>query len=340
MSWLTRAGRYVALCIPFGAQAHHSIVAHYDPGDIRALTGTLESLRWANPHIVWVFSVENEQGERESWRAEGGAVNTLVRNGISRDLFPLGGEVTIIGPVSRFGRTEMIAAQGVVAGNQYGLFPALADELEEQLPPESVLTLTSAAGYDISYAKAPDLFRVWTPVDFPATGILPQELPLTDQARERMRAYNVVEDDLAAQCVPAGMPSMLDQPYPIEFIDQGDRIVFRFEEWNGVRTIYMDDAAPEDEAGSIFGRSTGRWDADTLVIETRDIGYDYYNDAGAPLTPAAVVTERYTLSADGRRMDWTATTVDPTMFTAPVTLTGWAVWAPDIEIQEFHCVVD
>ena len=113
---------------------------------------------------------------------------------------------------------------------------------------------------------------------------------------------------------------MLDQPYPIEFIDEGERIIMRIEEWNGRRTIHMNDSSPQEGIGTIYGHSRGRWDGNALVIETTGIGYPYYNDAGVPLTRDSVVTERYSISADGRRMDWSATTVDPTLFNGPASL--------------------
>jgi hypothetical protein len=133
------------------------------------------------------------------------------------------------------------------------------------------------------------------------------------------------------------MPSMLDQPYPIEFIDEGERIVMRVEEWNGRRTIHMTDAHPDESVGTIYGHSRGRWEDGALVIETRGMSYAYYNDVGVPMTRDARVTERYSLSADGRRMDWSVTTVDPTVFAGEAVLSGWAVWVPSIEIRPFEC---
>lgn len=117
---------------------------------------------------------------------------------------------------------------------------------------------------------------------------------MTAAAKASLAAYDPVRDDLAQQCIPAGMPSMLDQPYPIEFIDEGDRII--------------------------------------VVVGVAD--------AGVPLTRDAVVTERYTISADGRRMDWAVTTVDPAVLTSPASLSGWAVWAPSIEIKPLECAVE
>ena len=329
---------YVALCFSSTIHAHHSIIAHYDPGDVREITGTLVDVTWANPHTILVFSVRDDQGELETWRAEGGAINTLTRNGIPREALQVGAPITVIGPVSRFGRPAMIAAVAVASGNEYALFPALANSLDQELPSES--TMISAAGYEITFTDAPDLFRVWTPIDFPATAIRPQALPLTEDALASMDTYDAIDDDLAAECVPAGMPSMLDQPYPVEFIDRGDQIVMRLEEWNGVRTIHMNDTAPDEGLGTIFGHSAGHWDGEVLVIETSGIGYPYYNDAGAPMTQEMVVIERYSISSDRRRMDWTATIADPNVFTDSISFGGWAVWAPEIEIREFGCVVD
>ena len=133
MSTILKSCAFAALYLPIAAQAHHSIVAQYDPGNVQTITGILQSVKWANPHTIWVFSVEDEQGQTETWQAEGGAVNTLARNGLSRDLFPIGDSITIIGPISRFGDNKMIAAAAAVAGNEYAIFPALADELDEAL---------------------------------------------------------------------------------------------------------------------------------------------------------------------------------------------------------------
>ena len=116
---------------------------------------------------------------------------------------------------------------------------------------------------------------------------------------------------------------MLDRPYPIEFIDEGDRIVScEFEEWNGRRTIHMTDADPDEGIGTI---SAIRSDVGTKRFWSSRrpaSSYPYYNDAGVPLTRNSVVTERYSISADGRRMDWTATTVDPTVFSRLISRLG------------------
>ena len=69
--------------------------------------------------------------------------------------------------------------------------------------------MISAAGYEITFTDAPDLFRVWTPIDFPATAIRPQALPLTEDALASMDTYDAIDDDLAAGCVPGPYDAQL-----------------------------------------------------------------------------------------------------------------------------------
>lgn len=282
-----------------------------------------------------MFDVPTADGGSESWKGESGALNTLNRNGLSRNTMEVGSPITLVGPVSRIGRNEVLAAKIISGGKEYVVFPAVANLLL-QPPPEQDGTMTTAAGYVVPIINAPDIFGVWAPVRFPGTAIFLADLPLTDNARAQADAYDPVADDLANKCTPAGIPGMLDQPYPIEFIDEGDSIRMRFEEWEGERIIYMDDSA---DAGveSIFGHSNGSWDGDTLVIVTSGMGYPYYDDAGTPLTEDMLVTERYTIDEEQHRLNWSATTVDADVFTEPAVMEGWMVWTPGLEIRSFEC---
>ena len=260
----------LSLCFSQAGLAHHSINAHYDINNVQEIGGTIVSVSWRNPHTIIMFDVQTTQGGSETWKAEAGAINTLNRNGLSRDTLREGSLVTLIGPISRIGRNEILAAKIISSGNEYVVFPAVANLLL-QPPPEPGETMTTAAGYVVPIIDAPDIFGVWAPVRFPGTAIFPANLPLTESARAEADVYDPVADDLANKCTPAGMPGMLDQPYPIEFINEGDTIRMRFEEWEGERVIHMNDTA-DTGVESIFGHSNGNWDGETLVIAT--IGMD------------------------------------------------------------------
>ena len=68
---------------------------------------------------------------------------------------------------------------------------------------------------------------------------------LTDAAREALGGYDRLTDNLAAgECAPKGMPAVIGNPYPREFIDQSDTILMRLEEDDTVRIIHMAPPAP------------------------------------------------------------------------------------------------
>ena len=70
-------------------------------------------------------------------------------------------------------------------------------------------------------------------------------------------------------CEPKGMPIIMGQPFPIEFIDQEGSIVLRIEEYDAVRSIRMGAAAAgATQPAAPYGHSTGKWEGRTLVVET------------------------------------------------------------------------
>ncbi len=128
-------------------------------------------------------------------------------------------------------------------------------------------------------------------------------------------------------------------PFPIEFVDGGDTIILRIEEWNLGRTIYMPGAArPAGLASPALGYSEGRWEDGVLVVTTTDIGYPYMDDVGTPLGEAAEIIERFEMSEDGTRMDLRWTIIDPGTFTEPVELQVLHYeWRPDLQIRLYDC---
>src|SRR5262245_11238639 len=79
------------------AAAHHSFAAEFDANKQVKLTGHVTKVEWQNPHI-WVYlDVTDDHGASERWQCEGGAPNTLTRNGWSKDTLKIGDEIFIDG---------------------------------------------------------------------------------------------------------------------------------------------------------------------------------------------------------------------------------------------------
>jgi hypothetical protein len=327
-----------AVLVAPAALAHHSGL--YDEQDIVALEGTITAIAWINPHVRLTLETTEADGSTALWEIEGTSMNALERWGIERDTFKVGERVSVAGPRSRFAGNAMIGATVQrPGGEEIVLWPNVAARLalaETGLADGGLFPSPSASGTSASAAAPRGIFRIWT-----RRGRSPaEELPLTDAARAKARAYNALEDDPALRCEPPGMPAMLETPYPIEFVDHGDQIVMRFEEWDGSRTIYLNPArGPPVQEPSPSGVSFGRWEGTTLAIFTTYVSYPYYDDVGTPQSGAVTVLERYTPTADETRLDWQVTITDPATFTTPVVRRGFMAYEPGEVIKPYNCTL-
>jgi hypothetical protein len=313
------------------AGAHHAATGLYDRTAVGEVEGEVVSIFWRNPHVRLVIARGVDGAEPEQWEVEFGSVNTLERIGVSREMIAAGDHVTVAGRLGRNGLKALFADSITFADG-------------EELPLNATVerrygmtdaALASARSADAS-ARA-DIFRVWLPRDRPQTGRGGTVYPLTPAGHAVQAAWDPAADP-ALRCVPPGMPTVMDNPYPIEFREQGDTIVLLLEEWDGVRTIYVNGASGEPEQPRM-GRSTGRWEGRTLVVETRDTEWRYVDDLGTPQSEDAVIVERFTLSADGTELAWQMRITDPVNFTEPVVMEGVWIWIPGHAIKPFDCTL-
>jgi hypothetical protein len=78
-----------------------------------------------------------------------------------------------------------------------------------------------------------------------------------------------IEETPAANCVPSGMPSIMSQPYPIEFLFTPGKITILIEAYSQWRQIFTDGRGhPEDPDLTFNGHSIGHWEGDTLVVDS------------------------------------------------------------------------
>jgi hypothetical protein len=317
----TRAVAFLALTLLLGsvpASGHHSLAIYSN--DTTVLEGEIVDVLWANPHVRISLRTVGTDGKEQVWSLEGGSLMTLQRSGVTSDLMHAGDRVKAAVRVSK--RDPLVAG---------ALTLLLPDGREAQLFTGAPANFTGADQFlkrDNGIAGDParenrGIFRVWTiPNPNPVSIAELQALPFTSEAVAARAKFNLY-DNFATRCEPEGMPRIMFNPHPFEFIDHGATLTLRTELYDTERTIHMDRTEPPaGEPASRLGYSVGRWEGRALVVTTTGVSWPYFDNAGTPQSPAVRIVERYTLSDDQSRLDFQVTVTDPATFTAPAVIDG------------------
>src|SRR5688572_2103697 len=321
------------LVVPAVAQAHHS-GSEYDRTTVE-IEGTLVELVWQNPHVHFGVRTVDAKEKTVTWDIEAYSLSILRRTDANPDNLKLGDWIKVAGAPSRQTPNKMWASNILPAnGREVVLGPGT--------PPRWGTTAAGAkstwfdGGTDAD--KAAGIFRVWSTRFGERGGVWwRRDYPLTDAAKKKRAAFNPLTDTVAPGCRPKGMPTIMEQPYPLEFVRKGDAILLRLEEYDTVRTIAMK-GAPAARSKTLLGSSQGRWEGDTLVVTTTGISWTFFDPSGVPLGPNASMVERYTPTADGTRLTLKMTVTDPDTFTQPVDLERTWVWRPGETVKPYNCV--
>ncbi len=144
-----------------------------------------------------------------------------------------------------------------------------------------------------------------------------------------------------ALCLPMGLMQLHLHPQPRKIVQTPGLVVIMYEGNEGLRQIFTDGRsvpeASEDLQPWWYGYSAGRWEGDTLVVETVGFRDDVWLDVlGSPLTGAGKMTERF------RRLNYGTlqidiTIEDPTAYKQPFTVRVNQKLFPDEELIEFIC---
>ena len=200
----------------------------------------------------------------------------------------------------------------------------------------SALAVTMASSTaSAADAARPDFSGVWTwNRDNGGPGradmAWPKDPPFTAEGKAKVAEYRALVEPQGitpgGACVGYGMPaSMLGSGgYPMEWIQRPEQITVIYEAHNEVRRIYIDQPRPDpkDLVPSRDGTSFGRWDGNTLVVET--IALKEAVDQSSAHSDKAKIVERYQMGKDDKgRKTLTAEMVltDPVFYTKPVSAT-------------------
>ena len=304
---------------------HHSIAAFYDRNRTTEIEGTVTEIFWRNPHTGFSIEVVNAEGVVEEWVTEGSPTSELVRRGFNRDTVKVGDRVRYSGLASRRGERMIFGGAPshllLPSGEEVQLREM---SFEERISQISINREFSASFVDETEpgsavdATGTGIFKLWS---FQDRYQLRSPLVLTPAAQAAIDVYDARTDDPSLQCIPPGMPNAILNPYPIELIDEGDRIVQRIEEWGQQRVIHMsEEARGQIQAPSHLGYSDGRWEGNTLVVETTEIMWPYLDQDGTPMSEDVSMLERYTMSEDESRLHYEIVITDPENLVEP------AIW--------------
>lgn len=234
------------------------------------------------------------------------------------------------------------------------------------------LVAVTVSGQSLEIPRAwddrPDLNGIWQAIgtahwdiqDHPAGGGPPEmgaigaippgqgvvvgnEIPYQPWALEQRQQNfeNRYTEDPEIKCYLPGVPRATYLPYPFQILQGTNKIMMVYGFAEASRTIHMDKENPEPSPiDSWMGRSHGRWEGDTLVVDAAGFnGQSWFDRAGNFASDTLHVVERYTYLGRDALM-YEATIEDPNVFTRP-----WTIRMPlyrrleeGAQVLEFKCV--
>jgi hypothetical protein len=213
------------------------------------------------------------------------------------------------------------------------------------------LSVAGVAASAVALAAPPDLTGVWTNAGRPGIGgggrPAAPVMPLKPEAKKRVDAYQALVsrtgDTPGGVCLGTGMPgSMLGSGgYPMEIIQRPEQITIVYEAHTEVRRVYFGarNADQKDRVPGRNGYSSGRWEGDTLVVETDNLVDQV--DQRYPHSDEAKIVERYTLAGkddQGRNLlKVEMTMTDPKFYTTPVKAEKTWAQVPNGRVLPYEC---
>jgi len=222
--------------------------------------------------------------------------------------------IAVISAAVAFHFTAYVAATGQAPR------PAAAAQAAPAWPPAGPAPRTADGKPDLSGNWQPNAIR--QNVDLIGSGVDVPMLPAAAAVYKRHKD-NMSREDPEARCLPPGVPRMSTTPYPWTIVQTPQLIVIVYEGGAHIwRKIFMDGRAHDPKADYTWlGDSTGRWDGDTLVVET--VGQNditWLDQSGIPHSTDMKVTERIR-RPDYGHLDIEHTIDDPKTFSRPWSFT-------------------
>lgn len=338
--------------------AHHPIQAKFDEASEMALSGIVTHVDWKNPH-VHVFVNVTDGKAVTNWAVELESPLLLTGSGWTEASVKPGDKIDVKGIRARDGSRQVWSENFSVAGKTVFTLKDMrpAKPAQAAAAPRGAdgkVILGSAEGfwgYPSSYALVEDGVNV--PMDrygqltelSDAAKVAPMQ-PWALALYQHRQQRDLQNDPMFINCKPPGGPRQYQSDLGIKFVEDkvNQRIFVLVGSGNrNYRIIYMDG---RDQVGSVtgdddnplyYGRAVGKWEGDTLVVNTKGFNEDFWmSNGGLPHTSSLVLNERFTRS-DMNTLQYQVSIDDPGAYTRAWTASWTMQWVPDQEVPIHFC---
>lgn len=318
------------LLVPPILNAHHS-GSMFDFGEQTTITGEITRVRWTNPHVHFEIASIQDDGTTKVWTIEGEPPALMSKFGWDADSVIPGDRVTFTVNPPKNPSSSLAKAQSVVGNEGSTLWVSGATPYINLMneTPEAV-EATSISGTWMSQLD-PEAFQ---------TLFHREPSPsLTEKANDSLRSFNDLLEP-GKECAPTPPPYYMIVPITtvIEIDDQIIRIRSEGDQGGTVRQIYMDIDSHEGAQPSNMGHSIGRWDDDTLIVDTTHFAVHPYGHArGLPSSPQKHLVETFKLNDDRASIEYTFLVEDSEYLRIPATASISLLHRPDLEFVDVPC---
>lgn len=293
--------------------AHHSFPAEFDKSRQGELSGTIVKVWYKNPHVRYVLAVKGENDVVEEWDVQTTSVTSLRTAGWTPDTVRNGESVVVRGDLGRGDTKKLFMRELEKAdGSKYYPFGPVQDASERN-------RIDADPDRDYGYAQVNpehpfDISGQWSngyKFQLTVDDLEPKPTPFTAAGKRVFDATEAWHDD-ALRCMPLGLPRILGSPYAMEIVDAGTHYLIVHVQNNTPRWVWMDQRSQaQGVPASSMGFSVGRWEGDTLVIETTNLSPGTLDGSLLPMSGVDTkIVEHWEFSDDRLSMDRTLTIFD------------------------------
>ena len=286
------------------AQAHHSEAA-FDTQTVVAFEGLVRRFAWRNPHVYIQVETQDAEGRSVDWEIETGATPILRRSGWTPDSLAPGDRVRVRGHPERD------------TGRNYAILISIE---------KSDGSVLSQNPYDPDRdERATSLSGIWKGNQPSIDAFIERfnRIALTAKGRAAKSAYDFQTDSPVASCTAHAVPRSLVAAglFLTEIDVQPDRVELRSEYFDVERVVDLDARGhPTEAERTTQGHSIGRWEDDTLIVDaTLFADSRSASGFGVPSGAHKRVTERFSVSGDGKQLHVEITLEDPEYLAEPFT---------------------